>query len=251
MGTAHVATIHFHERVVDRKQFQFGTFTLPAVPLGDAPVVIAIPDKIQIDRGPFKDSMRGNQRSVVKFPETGQVIAHDIVKECTASGLGMTEGCHPGTWVVRESMPLLYEQDVFENGRLIAAQGTHQKDAEGGALWRPATDEEKAVMWAEDLADAVCGDANLSRQLRRADAKFSEFISKNFAGMDWCTCHWYSFSDSPRSRRSMDHFVRQNLGRVSHPVPETTQASIAMRTSPETRAEATHACSRKSVHLAP
>ena len=165
MGTAHVATIHFHERVVDRKQFQFGTFTLPAVPLGDAPVVIAIPDKIQIDRGPFKDSMRGNQRSVVKFPETGQVIAHDIVKECTASGLGMTEGCHPGTWVVRESMPLLYEQDVFENGRLIAAQGTHQKDAEGGALWRPATDEEKAVMWAEDLADAVKSDAAYAEML--------------------------------------------------------------------------------------
>lgn len=165
MGTAHVATIHFHERIVDRKQFQFGTYTLPAVPLGAPPVVIEVPDKIQIDRGPFKDSMRGNQRSIVKFPETGQVIAHDIVHECTASGLGMTEGCHPGIWFVRESMPLLHEQDVIENGRMMFAQGTQQRDAEGGAMWRPATEAEKSAMWAEDLADAIVSDAAYAEML--------------------------------------------------------------------------------------
>ena len=166
MGTAHIATVHWWPVLVDRKQFGFGVFTLPAVaPLGAGAQVITVTDKVQTDRGPYSESQDRRKRSIRKFPETGEVIARDIVHNCTETGNRMSAGCHPGIWRVRESMPLLYETDVFEESHLTHRAGEQQVDAEGTGLWRPATDAEAKAMWDEDEAHARAADAAYVEEL--------------------------------------------------------------------------------------
>jgi hypothetical protein len=160
MGVAHVASIHWWPYKIDRKQFGFGVFEIPAVKLGDKPFILEVKDKIQVEQGPYQDSNTKRVRSIKRFPETGQVIARDIVNHCTTNGNGMTAGCHPGIWVVRESVPDLHEENVIgEDGRVLFPKGTHKIDADGGALWKPATAEQKAAMWAEDLEANTQADA--------------------------------------------------------------------------------------------
>jgi hypothetical protein len=181
MGTARVATVHFYPVTVDRRQFGFGVYELPAVPLGAKPAVIEIADKIQTDRGPYQDSHNKNVRSIRKFPETGQVIAYDIVHQATELGLGMTDTCRPGIWRIRESLPEVYTEDVLENGRVIHAKGDLVKDADGTAMWREASEREKAQMWVEDEAAARAADAAYADMLiagaNSMDPKLWRFIS--------------------------------------------------------------------------
>ena len=171
MGTAHVATIHWWPREVDRRTFQFGIFVLPAVPLGAKPQIIAVTDKVQKEKGPYGESQDRRKRSTKLFPETGEIIARDIVQECTQTGYGMTTGCHPGIWRVRESMPLLYDTDVNEDGRIAHRAGEQQVDAEGTGLWRPANPEEAKAMWEED-----------EEYNRKADAAYAEMLINDANG---------------------------------------------------------------------
>ncbi len=174
MSTAHIATIHFHPVKVDRRQFGFGVYELPVVPAGDKPFILTITDKVQIERGPYQESSNRKVRSIRRHPETGQVIANDIVNSATRQGIGMTHDCHPGIWVVRESMPVIWEQDIIdEGGHLLHSKGQIQTDAEGTAIWREASEEEKTAMWAEDLA------ANIA-----ADASYAEWLIQQANAMD-------------------------------------------------------------------
>ncbi len=173
MGTAHVATVHWFPVTVDRKLFGFGVYPLPAVPFGKRPEVIEVRDMVQYDYGPYMESSDKRRRPKKAFPETGQVIALDIVKHCTERGYGMVRGCHPGIWVVRESMPLLHETDVYIDGRVHFKAGDQQIDAEGSALWRPATPKEAQTMWDEDEAYA-----------READAAYAMALIEIANGID-------------------------------------------------------------------
>lgn len=166
MGTAHVATIHWWQHTVDRKQFCFGVFTIPACAPNKAPLLVEVKDKTQVEEGPYIESSNRSQRSKRRYPETGQVIARDIVLALTSFGTGMTFSCHPGIWVVRESMPLLHDEDVLDDGgRRLFSRGEQQKDADGTGLWREASAEERDSMWKEDL------EAN-----RQADAAYAEYL---------------------------------------------------------------------------
>ena len=96
-------------------------------PLGSGAQVITVTDKVQTDRGSrIRNRQDRRKRSIRKFPETGEVIARDIVQNCTETGNLMSAGCHPGIWRVRESMPMLYETDVFEESHLTHRAGEQQ-----------------------------------------------------------------------------------------------------------------------------
>jgi hypothetical protein len=138
-----VASIYFAPVVAER--LYGGPYKLPAVALGAEPAFLAIADRIQIEEGPFQLGSNG-WRSKRQHLVAGEAIASDIVGEWTASGLGMTQECRPGIWVVRERVPL-FQPD-----------GTCVMDAEGRAQWRQATDKECEQMWKEDLAAARAAD---------------------------------------------------------------------------------------------
>jgi hypothetical protein len=62
------------------------------------------------------------------------------VGEWTERGAMMNPQCHPGIWIVRDRLPILDE-----------VTGASMRDADDKALWRPATDDERAEMWEMDL----------------------------------------------------------------------------------------------------
>lgn len=137
--TAKVASIHFAPVECDRTTFGFGFFRMPAVAHGAEPAILLIPDKVQIEEGPYQWGQNG-QRSKRKHPHAGETIARDVVGHWTQNGLHMRPDCRPGIFLVRERIPLLHES------------GAPVLDAEGFPQWRDATDWEKESMYAEDLA---------------------------------------------------------------------------------------------------
>ncbi len=187
MSTAHIASIHFHPVHADRKQFGFGCYDIPAVPLGDKPFILEVADKVQVERGPYIHSTDKKKRSITRFPATGQEIARDLVDTWAAKGLGMEPSCRPGIWVVRESMPVLWDKDnIDEGGKVVNPKGSHMTDAEGTGIWREATPEERKAMWDEDHAASVAADvayaemliANVNAMDERLWAKFISPVSK-------------------------------------------------------------------------
>jgi hypothetical protein len=145
MALAMVASIYFAP-VSTTRVYAAGPYELPAVPPGADPVLLPITDRLQIEQGPVSLGVNG-RRSERQHLVQGEVIARDIVGEWTEHGVGMTPQCRPGIWVVRDRKPIINE----ETG--IAAIG-----ANGVALWRPATEEERLEMWMEDLAAARMAD---------------------------------------------------------------------------------------------
>lgn len=132
--TKYVASIHFEPRSIERSIYN-GSFHAPAVPRGAKPFLLEVRDHIQLERLPY--IVGGGQ-----FPRQifGEHIAADLITHWTSGALGMTGDCHPGFWIVRDSLPVLDET------------GTPVKDAFGVVQTRPVTAEEKAAMWDEDLA---------------------------------------------------------------------------------------------------
>lgn len=135
MATTKVATIYYEERYLSRPLF-CGNFHAPAVPKGDKPFILEVRDHIQPERMPH---IVGGRRIPVTIH--GEEIARDIIQHWTTGVLGMTGDVHPGIWVVRETITLRDDS------------GTPVKDVYGAVQSRPATDEEKTAMWAEDLSE--------------------------------------------------------------------------------------------------
>lgn len=113
-----------------------GVFKVPAVPKGAAPVLIPVADHVQMEKLPHIMGGGNMPRRIL-----GESIAADVVREWAHSGMGMNTACGPGIWVVRDVMPL------------VNPDGTLVLDVEKHAQFRPATDEEKARMWAEDMVE--------------------------------------------------------------------------------------------------
>ena len=147
---AKIASIYFYPVRAERPYG--GPYILPPVSLGLDPILIEIGDRIQIEQGPVSLG-QGGKRSRRRHLITGAAIAKDIVSHWTEHGVGMTPQCHPGIWVVREEIPL------------IRADGTPEVDAEGVSQWRPATEEEMAFMWMEDLQAARAADRTYAQLL--------------------------------------------------------------------------------------
>jgi hypothetical protein len=133
--TTRIATNYFEAKAAERTLYG-GTFSAPAVPKGHPPFILTIPDHIQREQRPH---IIGGGRT----PETifGEHIAADIRREWAEEGMGMNTACGPGIWVVRDVIPLLNPD------------GTMLLDVDKKAQYRPATEDEKEQMWAEDLAE--------------------------------------------------------------------------------------------------
>jgi hypothetical protein len=145
-----VASIFFAP--VRAERMYGGPYELPAVPLGAEPAILTITDRPQFEQGPYQLGSNG-KRARRRYHVLGEVIARCIVAEWSQNGVGMTPQCRPGIWVVREQLPLLNEN------------GTPQLDADGIALWRMASDEEREAMWAEDFAAAKKADRSYANML--------------------------------------------------------------------------------------
>lgn len=172
MATCKIASIFFAPVIAERATFGHGPYSIAAVPLGAAPAMLTVTDKLQIEEGPYRYGQRG-KREKRQYLITGEAIAHDLVGEWTLNGVGMNPQCHPGIWVVRDRFPITDEN------------GVAQMDGENRALWRPATPEEQAAMWAEDLVNARGADRTYALDLfakanaMAEDARQIPFIAPN------------------------------------------------------------------------
>lgn len=134
MATAKVASI-FWDALSAQKLYPGGPFILPAVELDAPPAILEVRDQMQSDR---LETGPDGKRKLFKHPVTARSIALDLVYTWAGNGLEMSTDCHPGVWYVRELLP-----EVNPDGTLI-------RDADGIGLFREATPQEKAAMWAED-----------------------------------------------------------------------------------------------------
>lgn len=153
MALAFVASIYFAPVKAERI-YAAGPYELPAVPSGAEPVLLPVSDRLQVEEGPVSLSSISGRRSKRQHLVLGETIARDIVGEWTEHGVGMTPQCRPGIWVVRDRVPILNEET-----------GVPAIDANGVALWRPATEEERAEMWLEDLTAARMADQTYASAL--------------------------------------------------------------------------------------
>jgi endogenous inhibitor of DNA gyrase (YacG/DUF329 family) len=145
MSTARIASVYFYPVHADRSTFGHGPYDIPAVPRGADPIILELTDKVQVEEGPYILG-QGGKRQKRRYLINAGDIARDLVNEWAASGHMMTPECHPGIFMVRETIPLIHEGGERD--------GQIQMDAEGKALYRDATAAEKKQMWDEDLAAA-------------------------------------------------------------------------------------------------
>lgn len=165
--TKTVASIHFEERRLVRPLYG-GNFYAPAVPKGDKPFLLTVNDHYQPEKQPYIVGGRVFRNIII-----GDEIAVDIIQHWTAGTLGMTGDVHPGIWVVRDVITLT-EKDANGNDTGIAI-----KDAYGVVQSRPATEEEKATMWAQDLAENIAAQARWGEfNIQQADAYAKDENSK-------------------------------------------------------------------------
>lgn len=145
--TKKLASTYFAEVKADRDIYG-GYYSIPAVPKGAAPAILIVEDKVQSWQMSemFKRQVR---RDLI----AGEEIADDILKQWTENAVGMTTACHPGIWIVRDSIAI------------TKADGSQELDQMGRPTFRSATAEEKAAMWDEDLAAAKTADANWAEYL--------------------------------------------------------------------------------------
>src|SRR5438067_105228 len=130
MSLARVASIHFAEVTADRAIYG-GRYAIPAVGLGQKPVILEIEDKVQRDEGPISTGPGGNRRQQLRYHVDGFDIARDIVNQWTANGLGYTPDAHPGIWLVRDRLPLMRKDEHGKEDYVM--------DGFGHQVFRPAS----------------------------------------------------------------------------------------------------------------
>lgn len=172
-----IATVHFSAVHADRSIYG-GIYDLPSVPLGAAPVVLEIEDKVQRDEGPISTGPGGGRRAQLRFHVDGYDIAADIVSQWASSGRGMTPASHPGIWLVRDRMPVIKKTAKGEDEFVM--------DGFGKQVFRPATATEAKAMWDEDLkanrdADRTYAEwCYIDGNRIAADARNIQFIPDNY-----------------------------------------------------------------------
>ncbi len=160
-----IASIYFDDVELDRDLYG-GHYRIAAVPKGAEPTIIIIKDEVQRWQQPhiFQKAIKRDHISALS-------IALDCILHWTRNAPGMSPDCHPGIWLVRDEMPLLKEN------------GLPETDADGKQQTRAATDEEKELMWAEDLAHARVADAAWAAfRIQQADAWYETPKDRMFIG---------------------------------------------------------------------
>jgi predicted nucleic acid-binding Zn ribbon protein len=153
-----IASIYFAP-VLARRPLYGGYFEIPAVEKNAEPHILVIDDKVQRSQEPSPD---GSTRVMQRYLIEGRDIAVDILREWTAESVGMTPDCRPGVWIVRDEVPL------------TQPSGLPQYDADGKAMWRQASEEERVAMWAEDRKAAEIAQANWADYLIRSGDVLAE-----------------------------------------------------------------------------
>jgi len=133
---------------------------------GANPVILELDDMAQRDSQPYNGQP---YRMPITYPVMGEEIARDLVQEWTERGLMMSQGCHPGIWVVRQHIPIMNEDP--QSGAAIAAL-----DVFGKQKFRPATLEEIHQMWDEDLAAARAADLAYANECFIAGQKIASDV---------------------------------------------------------------------------
>jgi len=149
--TKTIASIYFVD-VEAKRPLYGGYYRIPAIKKGSEPFLLRVDDKIQRSQEPGPD---GKTKVSARYPVDARDIADDILREWTRETVGMTPDCRPGIWIVRDEVPVTDDQ------------GRPEFDADKRPMWRPATDTERAEMWAEDLAAARIANANWADYLIR------------------------------------------------------------------------------------
>lgn len=167
MARTLIASVHFYPLKAERPSYG-GYYNIPAVALGDDPVIYEITDMVEIQQEPVEGQ---NRRVTKRHLIDGHTIARDLVQSWTGNRLGCGPDSRPGVFIVRDRLPKLNPD------------GTNIVDLEGKAVFEDPGDERKQAMFREDLAAARACDANYARYLindgsaQAMDPRKVQFIS--------------------------------------------------------------------------
>jgi hypothetical protein len=147
-----IASVHFFASRADRKQWG-KEYVVPAQKLNDEPFILSIDDAVQHWEGDYQSSTVVGKRRQNNHLVTGESIAADLIQEWTQNGVGRTDRCHPGLWIIRDRVAI-----VDNDGKAVL-------DIMQRATFRRAEPAEFKAMWQED-EDAA----------RAADAEYAKYV---------------------------------------------------------------------------
>jgi hypothetical protein len=151
--TKTIASIYYFKAQTIERPLYAGKFSLQPVKKGDAPFLLTIKDHQQIETLPyFKGTTSAGRQRQERIQVTGEEIANDLILHWTTQHPDATPECRPGIWIVRETVAL-----TDEHGKPV-------NDADGLQSTRPATQQEKDIMFAEDLESNTECQANWAQK---------------------------------------------------------------------------------------
>lgn len=143
-----IASIYPIEQKATRTLYG-GNFVLPAGHKDKDPVTIVIRDHVQIEPLPYFYAAPGSgKQPKARILINAIDIANDLVREWSTTVIGQTLTCHPGIWVVRDTIPMFNDD------------GSPMMTALGPQEMRPATTEERAEMFDQDWEENKTAQAN-------------------------------------------------------------------------------------------
>jgi hypothetical protein len=247
--TKQIASIYYIALEARRQEYG-GKFNMSAVPKGSSPAILTVPDHRQVETLPYSQSSHSGRRDQVRRVVLGEEIAPDILAEWTERNPDASPSCAPGMWIVRDVIPIWHEEGESKGNALIDADGRQQH--------RDTTAEEKAAMFAEDLAAAIVRqDAWVERCVQKGDIMDEDIKKRPFIpeyckaaalyrGDDRKWLHVRKASDivsCPWCRKSVDAeaIVCSECGRVVNPAREAlmkTQQKLAAEVAVKRQAAA-------------
>lgn len=162
---ARIASVHFAS-VTASRNYRGEPYFIPPVALGESPKILVCRDLVQRDWGPMLPGTQKRQeyRWLVQGDEIARCLTGQWTGTTTVS-LGMNPDCHPGIWIIRDRLPQTEQVPrSFSKEEGLAFEERMVVDAEKNTVFREATDEEKQLMFEEDLAHA-----------RMADRRYAEW----------------------------------------------------------------------------
>lgn len=163
MARTLIASIHYLA-LSAKRNYRGEPYVIDAVSTpGSPPELTSIDDIMERDWGPITTGPGQGRRQELRYPEMGEVIARDLVREWTETGVGTNTTCHPGVWVIRDRLPVM---KILRDRNNPNDEGIEVSDLDiyGKQVFRAASSEEKETMWKEDLRNA-----------READRRYAEY----------------------------------------------------------------------------
>lgn len=166
-NSTRIASVHFMA-VTAHRNYRSAAYIIPVAEEIGNPNIIEVTQLIQREQGPYgANKFREVRTNLI----TSDEIANDLVKEWTQSGIYMDDEARPGVWIVRDRLPVM--DDVVDgNGVKVGGRIRVEPNMLGQmtAVFRDATEVERASMWLEDFhmntqLDARYGDRLISKGL--------------------------------------------------------------------------------------